>query len=96
MSNIPVFGKKQAERALTILGFEIYEDRGKGSHGLAKHPTKKPTPDRPFRNITIPHYKTYDDPGLRSDFVKQIMSFGFTREQVLTALRGKKPEDLDI
>lgn len=94
MSNTPVFGKKQAERALKILGFNIYDDRGKGSHGLAKHPTRKPNPGRPISNITIPHYKTYDDPDLRSDFIKEISHFGFTKDQILSALRGKKPKDL--
>lgn len=94
MSNIPVFGRKQAERGLKILGFDIYDDRGKGSHGLAKHPTRKPDPNRSIANITIPHYKTYDDPDLRNDFIKEIMCFGFTREQVLTAIRGKRPKNL--
>ncbi len=92
MPSIPVFGRKQAEKGLKILGFEIYEDRGKGGHGLAKHPTRKPDPLRQIANITIPHTKNkaFDDPNLRSDFVKEVMAFGFTKEQVIAALTGKK------
>lgn len=93
-AQIPVFGRKHAEKALRILGFEIFQDRGKGGHGLAKHPTRKPDPERQIANITIPHTKTYDDPDLRSDFVKEVMAFGFTKEQVVQALQGRKPKDL--
>ena len=96
MSNIPLFGRKQAEKALRILGFDIYDDRGKGSHGLAKHPTRKLHPGRPLPNITIPHYKTYEDPDLRSDFIKEIMQFGFTKDQILISLKGKTPKDLEL
>ena len=91
---IPVFGRRQAEKALKILGFVVYQDKGKGGHGLAKHPDRKPDPQRQIANITIPHTKTYDDPNLRGDFVKEVMAFGFTREQVILALNGRKPRDL--
>lgn len=92
MAAIPVFGRRQLEKALRILGFLIYEDRGKGGHGLAKHPARKPNPERQIANITIPHTrsKTYDDPRLRKDVVDEIMAFDFTEEQILMALRGKK------
>lgn len=97
MASIPVFGRREAEKALKILGFDIYEDRGKGGHGLAKHPLRKPDPLRQIANITIPHVKgkSYDNPDLRNDFVKEIMAFGFSKDEVLLALRGRKPRSLD-
>lgn len=57
MPNIPVFGRRQYEKALKILGFTICEDKGKGGHGLAKHSSRKPDPARQIANLTIPHTK---------------------------------------
>lgn len=92
MKNLPVFGRVKAERALRILGFEVYLNRGKGGHALAKHPTRKPNPKRQIANITIPHTKSkmYDDPRLRKEFFEQVMAFDFTEEQIRAALKNKK------
>jgi len=87
--NIPVFGTKTAKKALLKLGFSIDEKMGKGSHAIAKHPLKKPTDlsiQRPF--ITIPNKKEYYMP-TRHGFIKQVMLFGFSKEEVMEALFGK-------
>ena len=88
MAIIPVFGTKQFCKCLTKLGFEIFDNRGKGGHKLAKHPTKKPQPDRQIRNITIPHTQTgtYDDPRFRKTLIKQVCAFGYTEKEVLENL----------
>lgn len=88
--NIPVFGTKKTLKALRSLGFDIETKKGKGSHVIAKHPSKRPqdlTIQRPF--ITIPNRKEFFT-SARAGFVKQAMLFGFTREEVLEALFGKK------
>lgn len=90
MSNIPTFGEHEAKKALLILGFEIYEDRGKGGHKLAKHPSRKPNIPRQYPFITIPSWKEYADKGFRKDFIKEIMCFGFEEQEVIMALKGKK------
>lgn len=92
MAVLPVFGRVKFERALKTLGFEILYDRGKGGHALAKHPTRKPNPSQQIANITIPHTKSknYDDPRLRKEIVNVIKSYGFSEEEFLAALKGKK------
>lgn len=90
MAVLPVFGRVKFERALKTLGFEILYDRGKGGHALAKHPTLKPNPIQQIANITIPRYKTYDDPKLRKEIVNVIKSYGFSEEEFTLALKGKK------
>lgn len=96
MKNLPVFGRVKAERALKILGFEIHLDRGKGGHALAKHPTRKPNPERQIANITIPHTQTYDNPRLRNEFCKQIQAFGFSEEEIRAALKGKRLKKMNL
>ena len=88
MPIIPVFGERHLKKGLKKLGFEIFENRGKGGHMLAKHPTLKPNPDRPIRNVTIPHTKSgmYDDPRLRGDIIKEICAFGFTQDEAIKAI----------
>lgn len=88
--NIPVFGTKSATKALLKLGFNIDTKKGKGSHSIAKHPSRKPKDlkiQRPF--ITIPNKKEFYIPS-RHGFIKQIMAFGFTKEEVMEALFGRK------
>lgn len=83
-----MYGCKELERALVILGFEIDSDRGKGGHKLAKHPTLKPVRGQaPY--ITIKGLKEYASADFRSMVVKEIVSFGFTRDRVIAALNGE-------
>ena len=92
MAVLPVFGRVKFERALRTLDFEILYDRGKGGHALAKHPTRRPDPNQQIANITIPHTrsKNYDDPRLRKEILTVIKSYGFSEEEFLFALKGKK------
>lgn len=87
--DIPVFGTKKLVRALFKLGFVIDEKRGKGSHIIATHTIRKQldTRLRPF--ITIPQRKEFYPPS-RNSLVKEIMTFGFSKEEVLETLFGKK------
>lgn len=90
MPTIPVFGRRHFKKGLSKLGFEIYTKYGKGSHEIAKHPTRKPNPDRQIRNVTIPHTRsgTYDDPRLRKQCVDEVCAFGFTEDEVMNAIKG--------
>jgi hypothetical protein len=89
MPKIPVYGCEELKRCLIVLGFTIDESLGKGGHALAKHPTKKPTHGQaPY--ITIRGLKEYADPNFRSTIVKQIVCFGFTRDEVIEALNRSK------
>ena len=90
MADIPSLGERQAKKALRLLGFDIDETRGKGSHSLAEHPKRKPSPlrQRPF--IVIPHRKEFGNRSFRKDFIKEIIAFGFSKEEVIKALRGKR------
>lgn len=90
MGNIPTFGEREAKKGLRILGFDIYKDRGKGGHQLAKHPTRKPNSPRQYPHITIPNWQEYADKDFRKDFIKEIVSFDFTEQEVIMALKGKK------
>jgi predicted RNA binding protein YcfA (HicA-like mRNA interferase family) len=88
MPRIPVFGSAVLEKALKLLGFVIYTDRGKGGHTLAKHPKLKPNlPQAPY--ITIRSMKEYGSADFRAILVREIVAFGFTRNQVINALNGK-------
>lgn len=89
MPIIPVFGEKQFTKALKKLGFDIYANRGKGGHKLAKHPSRVPDPSRQRANITIPHTKNnkYEDPGFRKMLVNEVCAFNFSTEEVLKALK---------
>lgn len=89
MPSTPTFGCKELERALNILGFELYTDRGKGGHKLAKHPTRITTEGQaPF--ITVRALKEYGDIAFRKTIIKEIKKFGYSEEEILLALRGKK------
>jgi len=85
MSKLPNFGSAKLEKVCKYLEFEIYDDRGKGGHKLAKHPTRKPTSGQ-MPHITIPSWKSYDDPNFRSKIVREIMTFGFTRDEIIKAI----------
>jgi len=87
MPRIPIYGCKELENALVILGFKIFTGRGKGGHKLAKHLTLKPIGYQ-APNITIRGLREYGSADFRSDVVKEIMAFGFTRDQVIAALNG--------
>lgn len=87
---VPVFGEKEAKKGLPKLGFQIDETRGKGGHALASHPTRKPNPPRERPFVTIPSWKEYGDPNFRKKFIKEIEAFGFSEEQVIRALKGRK------
>ncbi len=85
MSNIPSFSSKDLEKVLTNLGFTIDRSKGKGGHYKAKCPTiiKVQPGQKDF--IIIPHTKEiYED--LRNKILKEVKSFGFTKEQFLEAL----------
>lgn len=88
MPIIPVFGEKRFTKALKKLGFQIYTDRGKGGHKLAKHTTRIPDPSRQRANITIPHTKNnmYEDHGFRKALCDEVCAFGFTKEEFLKAI----------
>ncbi|OGM31653.1 hypothetical protein A2803_04460 [Candidatus Woesebacteria bacterium RIFCSPHIGHO2_01_FULL_44_21] len=89
MPKIPVFGSPELKTALSELGFTIDETRGKGGHSLAKHPSKKPSGGQaPY--ITIRGLKEYSDPNFRSMIVNQVRQFGFTRDEIINALSGRK------
>lgn len=90
MSIIPVFGEKELTKACLLLGFIVLEDRGKGGHKLAKHPIRKPKNPRQYEHITIPTAREYHSLDFRSDIIKEIMEFGFNKEQVIAGLKGKK------
>lgn len=89
MSKLPVFGCDELKKCLVILGFTIDENRGKGGHALAKHETKKPVEGQaPY--ITVRGLKEYADAGFRSMIVNEIIRFGFTRDEIIDALSGKR------
>ena len=90
MGSIPTFGEREAKKGLKILGFDIYDDRGKGGHQLAKHPSKKPLVPRQYPHITIPSWQEYKDKDFRKQFIKEIMAFDFEENEVIMALKGKK------
>lgn len=85
MPKLPVYGCDALKCALKSLGFEIDESRGKGGHSLGKHPTKtNGSKFRPF--VTIKGDREYGDPNFRGAIVREIMAFGFTREEVINAI----------
>lgn len=90
MGQIPTFGEKELSKACSILGFIIFNDRGKGGHKLAKHPTRKPLTLRQYPHITIQGGKEYCTLDYRQTIIREIMQFGFTKEQVILALKGNK------
>lgn len=89
MPPIPVFGKRHFKKGLKKLGFNIFPKYGAGSHEIAKHPTRKPNPDRQIRNVTIPHTRSgiYDDPRLRKQCIDEVCAFDFTIEEVIKAIK---------
>ena len=89
MGQIPTFGEKELTKACIILGFMIFDDRGKGGHKLAKHPTRKPINPREYPFITIQGGKEYKTLDYRQKLIREIKEFGFTKEQIILALKGK-------
>lgn len=90
MGQIPTFGDRELTKACVLLGFDIFEDRGKGGHVLAKHPTRKPINPRQYPHITIQRGREYCTLDYRQTIIKELMQFGFTKEQVINALKGKR------
>ncbi len=90
MGTIPTFGDRELTKACKLLGFIICEDRGKGGHILAKHPSRKPLVPRQYPHITIQRANEYRTLDYRQALIREIMAFGFTKEQVILALKGKK------
>lgn len=87
MPKLPVFGSRALEGACRDLGFDIDYQSGKGGHALAKHPTRNPSHgQRPF--ITIKGDREYGDPNFRSMLVREIMAFGYTRDEVIEAINN--------
>ena len=89
MGQTPAFGEKKLTKACKLLGFIIYKNRGKGGHKLAKHPTRKPSSPRQYPHITIQCGKEIRSLDYRQTIIREIMQFGFTKEQVYLALKGK-------
>lgn len=90
MAIVPPFGQREAIQALKLLGFTVTTTGGKGSHAKAKHSTKIPSKDtyqRPL--LTIPHRREFGSIA-RKAFIKQVTAFGFTPDEVVQALHGKK------
>jgi hypothetical protein len=90
MGSIPVFGDKELIQACKLLGFDVLSDRGKGGHKLAKHPTRKPLISRQYEHITICTAQEYCTLDYRQAIIREIMAFGFSKEQVICALKGDK------
>lgn len=87
MPNIPAFSSKDLERALTNLGFRVDRSKGKGGHYKAKCPVGIKVQPSQKSFIIIPHTKEiYED--LRNRILREIKSFGFSKEQFLEALKN--------
>ncbi|OGY23191.1 MAG: hypothetical protein A2172_02320 [Candidatus Woykebacteria bacterium RBG_13_40_15] len=82
----PTFGTRELLKALKKLGFIIDKSKGKGSHAKAIYPTRRPKkPQPPFIMIQYWHGDYYKS--FREDLVKEIESFGFSREEIIKVLR---------
>ena len=90
MGSTPVFGDKELEKACKLLGFIVFDNRGKGGHKLAKHPNRQPKSPRQYPHITIQRAKEYCTNDYRKKLIKEIMDFGFSEEQVIAAIKGKR------
>lgn len=86
MSNIPSFSSKDLENALENLGFIIDKSAGKGGHYKAKCPQNITLYPGQRSFIVIPHTKEIYE-NLRNKILREVKSFGFTREQFLEALK---------
>ncbi len=86
MSNIPSFSSKDLENALENLGFSIDKSAGKGGHYKAKCSSSIKIQPGQKSFVIIPHTKEiYED--LRNKIIREVKSFGFTKEQFLEALK---------
>ena len=86
MSNIPAFSSKDLEKALKNLGFIIDKSKGKGGHYKAKCPPGIIIQPGQKSFIIIPHTKEIFE-NLRNKILKEMNSFGFSKEQFLDALK---------
>lgn len=85
--HFPPTKPREFERCLLRLGFTRNYRVGQGDHvATYGFPGRKPTPPQ-IPLITIPH--KMDDPDFRKVLVKQIMAFGFSKNEVMRAC-GKK------
>ena len=84
---VPNFTSKEYEEALRYLGFQIDDTKGKGKHNKAKVPrTVKISPGQ--RNfIMIPNDKN-PGPDLKARLIRELLQFGFTKEQLIEALKN--------
>lgn len=83
----PVYGRNELVRCLTRLGFVIDESKGKGAHAKAIHPTRQAVNEQaPY--VIVRRLKEYKDPNFRSQIVKEILSFGFSKEEIIDSLMG--------
>lgn len=86
MSELPSFNSKDLEKALINLGFTIDRSKGKGGYYKAKCPRGVKLQPAQKSFIIIPHTKEiYED--LRNRILREIKSFGFSKEQFLKALK---------
>ena len=86
MSNIPSFSSKDLENTLKNLGFSIDKSAGKGGHYKAKCSNSIKIQPGQKSFIIIPHTKEiYED--LRNKIIREVKSFGFTKEEFLKALK---------
>lgn len=86
MSNTPSFSSKDLENALQNLGFTIDKSAGKGGHYKAKCPQNITLNPSQRNFIVIPHTKEIYE-NLRNKILKEVKSFGITKEEFLKALR---------
>lgn len=65
----------------------IDESKGKGGHAKATHPTRiaKNAGGRTTKFIIIPGRKEYSKP-FREEFIKELVNFGFSKEEILKNL----------
>lgn len=89
MPRLPLYGCYELKGALKDLGFEIDESKGKGGHAKATHPTRKSTNGQaPY--VIIRGLKEYADPFFRSAVIREIIAFGFTREEIIETINNNK------
>ncbi|OGE64749.1 hypothetical protein A3I48_03855 [Candidatus Daviesbacteria bacterium RIFCSPLOWO2_02_FULL_36_7] len=87
MSDLPSFSSKDLAKALISLGFAVDRSKGKGGHYKAKCPIGVRLQPGRKSFIIIPHTKEiYED--LRNRILKEIKSFGFSKDQFLEALKN--------
>lgn len=85
MPKLCVFGADKLKKTCKHFGFDIVEDRGKGGHQLAIHPTIKPSHGQ-MPHITIPSWKEYGSAKFRSKIVRELQAYGFLRDEIIKVI----------